>query len=105
MRTKSCRSTARLLTVALTVGVAATLVGAPAVRADTLIVENLQQAQASATDRPTRGMSMQSVSAKWGQPAGKGAAVGQPPITRWDYGSFVVFFEYDHVIHAVTAQR
>jgi len=27
--------------------------------------------------------------------------VGKPPITRWDYPSFSVFFEHDRVIHAV----
>lgn len=34
-------------------------------------------------------------------PAERFAAVGQPPITRWVYPDFVVFFEYSHVIHAV----
>ena len=29
------------------------------------------------------------------------AAVGEPPISRWVYADFVVFFEYDRVIHAV----
>ena len=29
------------------------------------------------------------------------ATVGQPPITRWDYPHFSVFFEKDRVIHAV----
>ena len=28
-------------------------------------------------------------------------AVGHPPITRWDYRSFSVYFEYDHVINSV----
>ena len=27
--------------------------------------------------------------------------VGQPPITRWDYREFSVYFEYDHVINSV----
>ena len=27
--------------------------------------------------------------------------VGQPPITRWDYNGFAVFFEHDRVIDAV----
>jgi hypothetical protein len=26
---------------------------------------------------------------------------GQPPITRWDYAGFAVFFEHDRVIDAV----
>ena len=29
------------------------------------------------------------------------AAVGEPPITRWEYRNMIVYFEYDRVIHAV----
>ena len=71
------------------------------VQADTLIIEGLEQAQATAVDRPGRGMTMDKVSAKWGSPVAKDAPVGKPPITRWEYPGFVVFFEYEHVIHAV----
>lgn len=70
-------------------------------RADTLILQGLEQSQQTAGQRPARGMTMDKVAAKWGTPAAKDAAVGKPPITRWEYGDFVVFFEYDHVIHAV----
>ena len=31
--------------------------------------------------------------------------VGQPPITRWDYREFSVYFEYDHVINSVRQHR
>jgi hypothetical protein len=50
---------------------------------------------------------MASVEARFGVPASRGAAVGQPPITRWTYPNFTVYFEYDHVVHAVavTAER
>jgi len=34
-------------------------------------------------------------------PAERHEAVGQPPITRWDYPTFSVYFENDRVIHAV----
>ena len=51
--------------------------------------------------RPTRGMTQASVESKFGVPDSKQAPVGEPPITRWDYKEFVVFFEYDRVIHAV----
>jgi hypothetical protein len=51
--------------------------------------------------RPTRGMSMNAVSNYYGQPATKSAAVGAPPITRWTYPHFVVFFEHSTVIHSV----
>ena len=44
---------------------------------------------------------MASVEARFGPPATRSSAVGQPPITRWDYPDFTVFFEYDHVVHSV----
>ncbi|WP_405238937.1 hypothetical protein [Lentisalinibacter orientalis] len=52
-------------------------------------------------DRPTRGMTMQKVQSDWGQPKMRRAPVGEPPITRWEYPEFVVYFEHDRVIHAV----
>ena len=58
---------------------------------------------ADAGAKPARGMHMSQVEARFGAPVTKHAAVGKPPITRWDYAAFSVFFEYDHVIHAVTA--
>lgn len=51
--------------------------------------------------RPTRGMTQTRVESKYGQPNLVNAPVGEPPITRWEYKGFVVFFEYDKVIHAV----
>ncbi len=51
--------------------------------------------------RPTRGMSQASVQSKYGSPSTVKAAVGDPPITRWEYPDFVVYFEHDKVIHAV----
>lgn len=52
--------------------------------------------------KPSRGMTQSRVEATFGSPQQAHAAVGDPPITRWDYPAFVVFFEYDRVIHAVT---
>lgn len=51
--------------------------------------------------RPVRGMTAESVEARFGTPDAKVTPVGEPPITRWEYKDFVVFFEYDRVIHAV----
>ncbi len=51
--------------------------------------------------RPTRGMTQASVQSKYGSPVSTRSPVGDPPITRWEYSDFVVFFEYDKVIHAV----
>lgn len=52
-------------------------------------------------DRPTRGMSMEKVEATFGAPTRRVPAVGDPPITRWEYPGFVVYFEHNLVIHSV----
>jgi hypothetical protein len=54
---------------------------------------------------PTRGMTAASVESKYGAPEAKEAAVGEPPISRWEYSDFIVFFEYDRVIHAVVKRN
>ncbi len=51
--------------------------------------------------RAMRGMTQASVESRYGNPVSVTPAVGEPPITRWEYQNFVVFFEYDRVIHAV----
>jgi len=60
-----------------------------------------QPADVISVTLPGKGMTKDSVEERFGSPADKGEAVGEPPITRWQYGSFTVYFEYDHVIHAV----
>ena len=55
----------------------------------------------SGDGRPSRGMTQASVESKYGSPVSTRAAVGEPPITRWEYQDFIVYFEYDKVIHAV----
>jgi hypothetical protein len=52
-------------------------------------------------ERPERGMKMDAVETRYGAPATRYPAVGHPPITRWDYPGFVVYFEGDLVLHAV----
>jgi hypothetical protein len=52
--------------------------------------------------KPTRGMTQARVEANFGTPQSRVSPVGDPPITRWEYDQFVVFFEYDKVIHSVT---
>jgi hypothetical protein len=51
--------------------------------------------------RPTRGMSKASVEQQFGQAEQQFDAVGEPPISRWIYSDFVVFFESNTVIHSV----
>ena len=69
--------------------------------AETLIIDEMQQSQSVAASRPSRGMTKTRVASNWGEPASRRGPVGEPPISRWEYPGFVVFFEYDHVIHTV----
>ena len=55
--------------------------------------------------RPTQGLSMTLVEKKFGEPEQKIAAIGQPPITRWIYKDFAVFFENNLVIHSVVPPK
>lgn len=67
--------------------------------ADTLIIDSMQQ---GAAERPSRGMSMNAVETTWGKPSARRGGVGVPPISRWEYPGFVVYFEYDNVVHSVS---
>lgn len=50
---------------------------------------------------PGRGMSMEMVLNRFDEPLEKEPAVGEPPITKWSYKNFTVYFESQFVIHAV----
>ena len=78
-------------------------IAAPA-NADVLLVERAQEAQTMPL--PTRGMTMSQVEKKFGAPMSKRNPVGganekRPPITRWVYADYTVYFENSHVIDAV----
>jgi len=47
------------------------------------------------------GTTMDRFESNHGTPNVQLAAVGTPPITRWVYDSFTVYFEHDRVIHSV----
>lgn len=70
-----------------------------AASADTLLIERSKRADAAAV--PHRGMLMEAVAAQFGEPSEKRDAVGDPPISRWIYPAFTVYFEHDHVITTV----
>jgi len=72
-----------------------------AAEADTLLLDGLEMARVSQSERPTRGESKARVEARFGTPSRMVAAVGEPPISRWEYPGFTVYFEGDLVIHAV----
>jgi hypothetical protein len=50
---------------------------------------------------PGRAMSMETVQSRFGEALEKSTAVGEPPITKWIYPNFTVYFESEFVIHAV----
>lgn len=54
-----------------------------------------------AGDQPHPGSTMTTVESRYGAPTNRHAAVGEPPITRWDYPQFSVYFENDRVLHTV----
>ncbi len=74
---------------------------APSAIGDVLLIDGVEAAARTASARPARGMTMARVESRFGAPISKGAPVGDPPITRWEYADFVVYFEYEHVIHSV----
>jgi hypothetical protein len=79
---------------------------ASAAVADTVVVNDQVQVRESHADVPKRGLTMNDVERHFGAPVTRHPAVGgasaqQPPITRWDYNGFSVFFEHDRVIDSV----
>jgi len=71
------------------------------VSADTLLIDEVMRNSADQADRPSGGLSMSDVEEKFGEPLRKYAAVGTPPITRWEYPDYVVYFEGEIVLHSV----
>ena len=86
------------------------MLAAGVAHADTLLLASIDVDKQSVDSRPKPGMSMTAVESSYGAPAQRHAAVGganaqQPPITRWDYPAFSVYFEHDRVIHAVARHQ
>ncbi|MEY4760446.1 MAG: hypothetical protein RLZZ200_302 [Pseudomonadota bacterium] len=85
-----------LLVAASLLGIAASLA-----QAETIVIGDKIAVKETQAKLPTRGMSMKSVESRHGEPRQRHAAVGKPPITRWDYDGFSVYFENHLVVHAV----
>lgn len=72
--------------------------------ADVLLIEQVHKE--NALHMPTRGMTMDQVKAEFGAPLNvlptRGGHMPQrPPINRWEYQDFTVYFERSMVIHSV----
>jgi hypothetical protein len=72
---------------------------APLLHADVLLIEQVRQAGRMTV--PQNGQTQAEVEARFGAPARKGEPVGSPPITRWEYQHWNVYFEYDRVLFTV----
>lgn len=81
-----------VLTALLGFGMTGPLVITATVSAQTLV---------QSENGPAGGMSMEQVEIQYGAPTRRYEPVGDPPITRWEYADFVVYFEYQLVIHSV----
>lgn len=74
------------------------------VTADVLLLDAINAAppnQAGGVLRPRSGITMGQVTSQFGEPASVVAAVGEPPITRWVYPGYTVYFEHDRVLNVV----
>jgi len=83
----------------------ALLCGPLTLQAEKLSIINQPANSPAGVLRPTAGMTMQQVEASFGAPNTTMPYVGEPPITRWVYGSFTVYFEHEYVIHAVVHHK
>lgn len=72
--------------------------------ADTVKIPVGQQT-GSEQDMPRMGMKKDQVERQYGSPQGRKAAVGDPPISRWDYEDYSVYFEGNTVLHSVQAPK
>ena len=85
--------------IAAAIAGAALLFAIPTVLADTLSVP--QNSAGSKIITPKPGAYMSDVLSQLGEPSVKSDPVGLPPISRWEYNGFRVYFEHDRVIHSV----
>ena len=74
------------------------------VSADVLLLEVIDSSPANHTAgvlRPRSGQEMDLVRSRFGEPLQEIPWVGDPPISRWIYDQYTVYFEYDKVITTV----
>ncbi len=65
------------------------------------VIEDVPSNSSSGIPRPVRGQDMAQVSAQFGEPKTRMAPVGNPPITRWVYEQYTVYFEHQTVLKSV----
>jgi len=87
-------------TMKMTLLAAGLVIAAPSF-SETLSIDGQVVVKPAGIETPQRGSTMSAVETRFGAPANKSSAVGNPPITKWFYPNFVVVFEHDKVLHAV----
>lgn len=93
----------KLMSAAIAASLAITALGygvSQPVQAEQVKVPVMSQGDRDAA-MPDTGQSRETVRQRFGDPVSVSGPVGDPPITQWHYDNFVVYFEYDHVIHTV----
>ena len=89
--------TIRLLTIAC-IGMAFPVLGGAA--SDAMTEATFPNLRA---DLPSNNMAETAVLEKFGEPMERITAVGNPPISRWKYSDYIVYYEWDRVIISVPA--
>ena len=56
-------------------------------------------------ERPKKGLNQETVKQNFGDPVSTHEPSREPPIIRWNYENFSVYFENDVVIHSVLKHR
>jgi hypothetical protein len=79
----------------------AALVHSGLARAELIVDDGKVAVAPASVPQPARGSLMKTVEKQFGAPIARHPTVGKPPITRWDYPAFSVFFEGDRVIDTV----
>lgn len=96
----------KALTLSLALAAGLLLQAPSPAQADTLLVDRVKKSEG--LSMPTRGTTMRQVETQFGAPQYKHAPIAgpnnrrdNPPITRWVYPNFTVYFEHSHVVDAV----
>ena len=101
MKISSIRNTALSFLLALT---PLAIVAERAIAEEVAVPVGQQSAEIDRSGLPTNGMSKNEVYTTYGAALKEYPAVGEPPISRWKFESFTVYFEHEKVVHAVAHQ-
>ena len=87
------------MVLALVLVVFAGFIQPSALSADVLLIEEVRQSDRM--EVPDNGVTKADVRAQFGAAVNTYPAIGDPPITRWEYDRWSVYFEYDVVLFTV----